>query len=90
MSFSTRVLTGLISGLALGILLGDLVAPLKVFADGFIKLLQMTVLPYVTVSIISSLVSNSCPHWIHRIQSDSTNGSSSRIPIPPQSGHRAK
>ena len=55
MSFSTRVLTGLISGLALGILLGDLVAPLKVFADGFIKLLQMTVLPYVTVSIISSL-----------------------------------
>ena len=41
-------------------------------------------------SIISSLVSNSCPHWTQRIQSDSTNGSSSRIPIPPQSGHRAK
>ena len=55
MSFSTRVLVGLISGLAVGLFLGEIVAPLKVFADGFIKLLQMTVLPYVTISIISSL-----------------------------------
>ena len=54
-TFSRKVLVGLVSGLALGVFLGELVAPLKVFADGFIKLLQMTVLPYVTVSIISSL-----------------------------------
>jgi Na+/H+-dicarboxylate symporter len=55
MSFSRKILIGLLSGLAVGLFLGELVAPLKVFADGFVKLLQMTVLPYVTLSIISSL-----------------------------------
>jgi Na+/H+-dicarboxylate symporter len=35
--------------------LGELVAPLHVVADGFVKLVQMTVLPYVTISIIVSL-----------------------------------
>ena len=55
MSFSRKVFTGLASGLAVGIVLGELVAPIKIFADGFIKLLQMTVLPYVTISIVSSL-----------------------------------
>jgi Na+/H+-dicarboxylate symporter/ABC-type amino acid transport substrate-binding protein len=55
MSFSTKVLVGLVSGLAAGLFLGELVAPMRMFADGFIKLLQMTVLPYVTISIISSL-----------------------------------
>ncbi len=55
MSFSTKVLVGLIAGLVTGLFLGELVAPVKVFADGFIKLLQMTVLPYVTLSIIFSL-----------------------------------
>jgi len=55
MSFSTKVLVGLVSGLVAGLFLGELVAPVKAFADGFIKLLQMTVLPYVTISIISSL-----------------------------------
>jgi Na+/H+-dicarboxylate symporter/ABC-type amino acid transport substrate-binding protein len=54
-SFSTKVFTGLVAGLLVGVVLGELVAPLKIFADGFIKLLQMTVLPYVTISIISSL-----------------------------------
>ncbi len=42
------------------------------------------------VSIISRRVSNSCPHWTQRIQSESTVVSSSRIPIPPQGGHRVK
>ena len=55
MTFSRKVLVGLLSGLALGLFLGEYVAPLKVVADGFVKLLQMTVLPYVTISIISSL-----------------------------------
>jgi Na+/H+-dicarboxylate symporter len=55
MTFSAKVLVGLLSGLALGLFLGEYVAPLKVVADGFVKLLQMTVLPYVTISIISSL-----------------------------------
>jgi len=55
MSFSRRILIGLLSGIACGLFFGELVAPLKVFADGFVKLLQMTVLPYVMISIITSL-----------------------------------
>jgi Na+/H+-dicarboxylate symporter len=54
-TFSTKVLVGLVSGLVTGLFLGEMVAPVKVIADGFIKLLQMTVLPYVTISIIASL-----------------------------------
>ena len=55
MSFSTRILVGLVTGVAVGLFFGELIAPIKVVADGFVKLLQMTVLPYVTISIISSL-----------------------------------
>ena len=55
MTFSRKILIGLGAGIATGLILGELVAPLKVVADGFVKLLQMTVLPYVTISIISSL-----------------------------------
>jgi Na+/H+-dicarboxylate symporter/ABC-type amino acid transport substrate-binding protein len=50
-----RILIGLASGAALGVFLGELVAPLHWVAEAYIKLLQMTVLPYVTVSIISGL-----------------------------------
>jgi Na+/H+-dicarboxylate symporter len=55
MTFSRQILVGLAAGVATGLFLGELVAPLQIVADGFIKLLQMTVLPYVTVSIIVSL-----------------------------------
>ncbi len=55
MSFSVRILVGLIAGIAVGLFLGDLVEPLRLVADGFVKLLQMTVLPYVVISIVSSL-----------------------------------
>ena len=55
MTFSRKVLVGLVSGLAAGLFLGELAAPVKIVADAFIKLLQMTVLPYVTLSIIASL-----------------------------------
>jgi Na+/H+-dicarboxylate symporter/ABC-type amino acid transport substrate-binding protein len=55
MTFSRKVLVGLGAGIATGLVLGEFVAPLKIVADGFVKLLQMTVLPYVTISIISSL-----------------------------------
>jgi Na+/H+-dicarboxylate symporter/ABC-type amino acid transport substrate-binding protein len=55
MTFSRQILVGLGAGLATGLLLGELVAPLAIVAEAFIRLLQMTVLPYVTVSIISSL-----------------------------------
>ena len=55
MSFLQKVLIGLVSGLALGLFLGEYAAPLNFVADGFVKLLQMTVLPYVVISITSSL-----------------------------------
>jgi Na+/H+-dicarboxylate symporter len=55
MTFSRKILVGLLAGVAVGIFLGERVVPLRVVADGFVKLLQMTVLPYVTVSIITSL-----------------------------------
>jgi Na+/H+-dicarboxylate symporter/ABC-type amino acid transport substrate-binding protein len=55
MSFSKRIFVGLFLGLLVGLFFGELVLPLKVVAEGFVKLLQMTVLPYMTVSIISSL-----------------------------------
>jgi Na+/H+-dicarboxylate symporter len=48
-------MVALAAGLAVGAFFGEAVAPIKVLADGFIKLLQMTVLPYVVVSIIASL-----------------------------------
>src|SRR5688572_27213852 len=54
-SSSRRILVALVSGIALGIFLGELVAPLHWVAEAYIKLLQMTVLPYVTVSIIGGL-----------------------------------
>ena len=54
-SFSTRILIGLVAGVLVGLFVGERASALKWAADGFVKLLQMTVLPYVTLSIISSL-----------------------------------
>ncbi len=55
MSHSTKILIGLVVGVATGLFLGERAVVFKWAADGFVKLLQMTVLPYVTISIISSL-----------------------------------
>ena len=55
MSFSKRILTGLAAGVFVGLFLGERAGALKWAADGFVKLLQMTVLPYVTLSIVGSL-----------------------------------
>src|SRR5262245_2970996 len=55
MSFSKKILVGLLTGIATGIILGEYVAPLSLVAEGFVRLLQMTVLPYVTVSIVLSV-----------------------------------
>ena len=54
-SLSSRILVGLIAGIVTGLFIGERAAVLQVFADAYIKLLQMTVLPYVTVSIITGL-----------------------------------
>ena len=55
MSLSTRILLGLALGIAVGLFFGEYVAFLGVVGDGFVMLLQMTVLPYVTVSLALGL-----------------------------------
>jgi Na+/H+-dicarboxylate symporter len=55
MSSSTQILLGLTLGVLVGIFLGEHAALFKLAADGFVKLLQMMVLPYITLSIITSL-----------------------------------
>ena len=55
MTFSRQVLAGLAAGVFTGLFFGERAAALTVIADGFVKLLQMTVLPYVTLSIVTSL-----------------------------------
>jgi Na+/H+-dicarboxylate symporter/ABC-type amino acid transport substrate-binding protein len=55
MSSTRRILIGLGTGVAVGIFLGERAAVFSVAAEVFVKLLQMTVLPYVTVSIVTSL-----------------------------------
>ncbi len=52
MTFGQKILVGLGLGIASGLFLGELAAPLRLAADGFVRLLQMTVLPYVTVSLV--------------------------------------
>ena len=55
MSSSTKILIGLAAGVLVGLFLGEHAGVFKVVADGFVKLLQMMVLPYITLSIITSL-----------------------------------
>jgi len=61
MSSSRRILVGLAAGIAAGVFLGDRAAMFAWAADGFVKLLQMTVLPYVILSIVTSLGSLTYP-----------------------------
>ncbi len=53
MSLSTKILAGLVAGIAAGIVVGEPLGVLAPAGDAFIRLLQMTVLPYVVVSLIS-------------------------------------
>ena len=53
MGLSTRIFIGLLLGICTGIFFGELVADLKVVGDIFVKLLQITVLPYIIVSLIA-------------------------------------
>jgi Na+/H+-dicarboxylate symporter len=52
---SRRIVLGVGAGAAAGLLFGEQTAILQVVADGYIRLLQMTVLPYVTISIVGGL-----------------------------------
>jgi Na+/H+-dicarboxylate symporter/ABC-type amino acid transport substrate-binding protein len=52
---SRRILVGLVAGIGAGLFFGERLGPLPIIADGFVKLLQMTVLPYLAVSLVKSL-----------------------------------
>ncbi len=54
-SFASKLLIALILGVATGLLLGDFVAPIGWVGRGFILLLQMAVLPFVSVALIGGL-----------------------------------
>jgi len=55
MTLGTKILIGVTSGALLGIFLGEFCAPLGVVGTIYVGLLQMTVLPYVTVSLITKI-----------------------------------
>src|SRR5215217_6643301 len=50
-----RLLWALGLGILVGLFFGEAVAPLRLVGDGFIKLLQVTVLPYLLGSILAGL-----------------------------------
>ena len=54
-SLANQVLLGLALGVVAGIFFGEMVAPLKWVGDAFIKLLQITVIPYIVVALITGL-----------------------------------
>ncbi len=53
MSLSGRIFVGLFVGVFTGLFFGELVADLKIVGDIFVKMLQITVLPYIVVSLIA-------------------------------------
>ncbi|WP_075602660.1 cation:dicarboxylate symporter family transporter [Saccharicrinis aurantiacus] len=55
MKLSTKILLGLLLGIGVGLFFGELCEPLHYIGDGFIGLMQMTVLPYIMVGIIANL-----------------------------------
>jgi Na+/H+-dicarboxylate symporter len=55
MSLSARVLIGLALGVVTGLFFGESVSFLEVPGRAFVVLLQMTVLPFVSVALIHSL-----------------------------------
>ena len=54
-TLSKRIRLGVFAGAATGLLFGDYAAVFRIPADGYVRLLQMTVLPYVTISIVARL-----------------------------------
>jgi Na+/H+-dicarboxylate symporter/ABC-type amino acid transport substrate-binding protein len=54
-SFTRQILIGLTLGTAAGLFLGERAGLFRYGVNGFIRLLQMTVLPYVTVSLVAGI-----------------------------------
>jgi len=55
LTMGSKILIGVLAGIVVGIFLGDLVAPFDVAGKIYVGLLQMTVLPYVVVSLIGKI-----------------------------------
>ncbi|MBW2447092.1 MAG: cation:dicarboxylase symporter family transporter [Deltaproteobacteria bacterium] len=55
MTLSSRILFALILGVGAGLFFGEPMGALAVAGDAFVRLLQMTVLPYVMVSLVAGL-----------------------------------
>jgi Na+/H+-dicarboxylate symporter/ABC-type amino acid transport substrate-binding protein len=55
LGLSAQVFVGLGAGILVGLFVGDRAARLQVVADAYVQLLQMTVLPYVVVSLVGGL-----------------------------------
>jgi Na+/H+-dicarboxylate symporter len=54
-SLTTLIFLGIGLGILVGLFLGELAAPLSIVGTAFVRLLQMTVLPYVFVSLVIGL-----------------------------------
>ena len=55
LTLGTRILIGVLAGIAIGVFLGAWSTPFQVAGEVYVGLLQMTVLPYVVVSLISKI-----------------------------------
>ena len=55
MSFTVKIVVGLLLGVFTGLFLGEIAAPFTVAGEAFIGLLQMTVLPYIVVSLVGNI-----------------------------------
>ena len=51
-SLSSQIMIGMGLGFAVGIFFGEYCAPLQIVGNAFIQLLQITILPYITFSMI--------------------------------------
>jgi Na+/H+-dicarboxylate symporter/ABC-type amino acid transport substrate-binding protein len=55
LDLSTQVLIGLVAGIAVGLFIGDRASMFQIWGDAYVQLLQMTVLPYVAMSLVGGL-----------------------------------
>jgi Na+/H+-dicarboxylate symporter/ABC-type amino acid transport substrate-binding protein len=55
LSLSVKILIGLGVGILTGVFFGELVQPLEVVSNAYIRLMQMTVIPYMAVALIVGL-----------------------------------
>ena len=55
LALGNKILVGVLAGIAVGVFLGEQTTPFKVVGRIYVSLLQMTVLPYVIVSLVTKI-----------------------------------